>query len=86
MFYMYDLTGDQKWIEVGIKYTEDLDTIKHLKWHHDVGFMINSSFGNALRVTGNDACKEVMVEAVRSLATRFRPVASVIQSWDEDRG
>ncbi|MDD2327368.1 MAG: glycoside hydrolase family 88 protein [bacterium] len=86
MFYMYDLTGDQKWIEAGIKYTEDLDTIKHLKWHHDVGFMINSSFGNAIRLTGNSAYQEVMVEAARSLATRFRPVAGVIQSWDEDRG
>ncbi|HLW10416.1 MAG TPA: hypothetical protein VKX35_08455, partial [Fermentimonas sp.] len=86
MFYMYDLTKDQKWLEVGVKYTEDLDTIKHLKWHHDVGFMINSSFGNALRITQNEAYKDVMVEAAKSLATRFRPVAGVIQSWDEDRG
>jgi len=86
MFYMYDLTNNQKWIDAGVKFTEELDTIKHLKWHHDVGFMINSSFGNALRVTGNDTYKEVMVEAARSLATRFRPAAGVIQSWDEDRG
>lgn len=86
MFYMYDLTNDQKWIDAGIKYTEALDSIKYLKWHHDVGFMINSSFGNALRVTGNDAYREVIVEAARSLATRFRPVAGVIQSWNEDRG
>ena len=86
MFYMYDLTKDQKWLEVGVKYTEDLDTIKHLKWHHDVGFMINSSFGNALRITQNEAYKDVMVEAAKSLATRLRPVAGVIQSWDEDRG
>ena len=86
MFYMYDLTKDQKWLEVGVKYTEDLDTIKHLKWHHDVGFMINSSFGNALRITQNEAYKDVMVEAAKSLATRFRPAAGVIQSWDEDRG
>ena len=55
MFYMYDLTKDPKWLDAGIRYTEDLDTIKHLKWHHDVGFIINSSFGNALRVTNNEA-------------------------------
>lgn len=86
MFYMYDLTKEKKWMDAGIKYTEDLDTIKHLKWHHDVGFMINSSFGNAFRVTNNETYKEVIVEAARSLATRFRPAAGVIQSWDEDRG
>ena len=66
MFYMYDLTGDQNWLDVGVKYTENLDTIKHLKWHHDVGFMINSSFGNALRITQNEAYEDVMVEAAKS--------------------
>ncbi len=86
MFYMYELTQDDLWKELGIKYTEDLDSIKHLKWHHDIGFMINCSFGNALRVTGDTAYKEVLVEAAKSLATRFRPAAGVIQSWDEDRG
>jgi uncharacterized protein YyaL (SSP411 family) len=86
LFYMYDLTKDPKWMNAGIKYTEDLDTTKHLKWNHDVGFMINSSFGNALRTTGNEAYKGVIVEAANSLATRFRPAAGVIQSWDEDRG
>lgn len=86
MWYMYDLTGDKKWIDLGIKYTEDLDTIKHLKWHHDIGFMINCSYGNALRVTKNEAYKDVMVEAAKSLSTRFREVSGVFQSWDEDRG
>ncbi len=86
MWYMYDLTGNEKWKTLGVKYTEHLDSAKYLTWHHDVGFMINSSYGNALRVTGNEAYKEVMIEAARSLATRFRPIPGVIQSWDEDRG
>jgi rhamnogalacturonyl hydrolase YesR len=86
MFYMYDLTHDSKWLDYGIKYTENLEEVKHLKSHHDVGFMINSSFGNALRVTGDESYKEVIVEAAKSLSTRFRPEAGVIQSWDEDKG
>ena len=86
MWYMHDLTGDEKWKTLGVKYTEALDSAKYLKWHHDVGFMINCSFGNAYRVTGNEAYKDVIVEAARSLATRYRPVPGVIQSWDEDRG
>lgn len=86
MFYMYDLTQDPKWRDLGVKYSEELDSVKYLKSHHDVGFMINSSFGNALRVTGNKDYEDVIVEAARSLVTRFRPAAGVIQSWDEDKG
>ena len=86
MFYMYDVTNDKKWIEYGIKYTENLDSVKFLKSHHDVGFIVNSSFGNALRLTNNEAYKDVIVEAAKSLSTRFRPNAGVIQSWDEDKG
>ncbi|MDD2284588.1 MAG: glycoside hydrolase family 88 protein [Paludibacter sp.] len=86
MWYMYELTGDEKWKNLGIKYTEDLDSVKYLTWHHDVGFMINTSFGNAYRLTQNEAYKNVMVEAAKSLATRYRPTPGVIQSWDENRG
>lgn len=86
MWYMYDLTKDDKWKVAGTKYTEALDSVKYLKWHHDVGFMIYCSFGNAYRVTGNTAYKDVIIETAKSLSTRFRPMAGVIQSWDEDRG
>lgn len=86
MFYMYDLTQEPRWKDLGIKYTEALDTVKYLKWHHDVGFMINCSFGNAFRLTKDPRYKEVIVTAAKSLSTRFRPKAGVIQSWDEDKG
>ena len=86
MFYMYDLTKDKKWLDYGVKYTETLDSVKYLKSHHDVGFMINCSYGNALRETNNEAYKDVIIEAAKSLSTRFRPAAGVIQSWDEDKG
>ncbi|MDX9920352.1 MAG: glycoside hydrolase family 88 protein [Paludibacter sp.] len=86
MWYMYELTGNEKWKNLGTKYTEDLDSVKFLTWHHDVGFMINTSYGNAYKATKNEAYKDVMIQAAKSLATRFRPTPGVIQSWDEDRG
>lgn len=48
--------------------------------------MIGCSFLNGLRETGNPAYKDVIVEAARSLCTRYRPGAGVIQSWDTDKG
>ncbi|GAB1415072.1 glycoside hydrolase family 88 protein [Paludibacter sp.] len=86
MWYMYELSGNDTWKYYGIKYTEELDSVKYLTWHHDVGFMINCSYGNAYKVTKNEAYKEVMIEAAKSLATRYRPTPGVIQSWDENRG
>jgi hypothetical protein len=44
------------------------------------------SFGNALKATKNEAYKEVILQAAKSLATRYRPTPGVIQSWDEDKG
>ena len=82
MWYLYELTSDEKWGNLGDKYTIELDSVKHLKWHHDVGFMIGSSYLNGLRIGGKEEYKDVIVTAAQSLATRYRPSAKVIQSWD----
>ena len=49
----YDLTKDEKWKKLAEKYTEDLDSVKYLKWHHDVGFNERSYYntGTAKRFT-----------------------------------
>ncbi len=86
LWYMYELTGDEAWATRAQKHTEILDSVKHLKWHHDVGFMIGDSYGNGERLKQIPGYKEVIVETAKSLATRFREVPGVIQSWDADRG
>jgi len=85
-WYLYELTGDDKWKEFGRKLTESLDTVQYLTWHHDVGFMIGCSYGNGYRLTGKEDYEKVIVQAAKSLSTRFRPVAGIIQSWNVDRG
>jgi hypothetical protein len=86
MWYLYELSGEEMWKNLAEKYTEALDTVQYLTSHHDVGFMIGSSYGNGLRLTGNQAYREVIVQAARSLSTRFRPVAGIIQSWNVSGG
>lgn len=85
MWYMYQLTGDQKWQTLGQKYTEALDSVQYLTWHHDVGFMVGCSYLNGMRTAGLDYTP-VIIQTARSLATRFRPEAGIIQSWDSDKG
>lgn len=86
LWYMYELTGDEKWADHAVRHTENLDSIQYLQWHHDVGFMIYDSYGNGLRLKGCEPYRQVIVNTAKSLSTRFREVPGVIQSWDADRG
>jgi len=86
LWYLYELTGKESWKQEAIRYTEMLDSAKYLTSHHDIGFIIYCSYGNAYKITKNPAYKDVIIEAAKSLATRFRTTPGVIQSWDEDRG
>lgn len=81
MWYLYHLTQDKKWETLAVKYTEALDSVQYLTWHHDVGFMAGCSFLNGMRL-GNKDYRSVIVRTAKSLSTRFRPNAGVIQSWD----
>ncbi len=86
MWLTYDLTGDGQWKALAEKYTEALDSVKYLTWHHDVGFMIGCSFLNGYYRAGKHEYKDVIIQAAQSLCSRFRPAAGVIQSWDVDKG
>lgn len=86
MWYLYQLTNDKAWEHQARRYTEALDSIQYLKWHHDVGFMIGSSYLNGYRIHPTKGYKRVIVQTAKSLCTRFRPKAGVIQSWNVDRG
>ena len=83
IWYLYELTGDTSYLPLARKYTEAIRPAEHLTCHHDIGFIINCSFGNGLRLAPDAAAyKNVMIQAAKSLCTRFRPNAGVIQSWD----
>jgi rhamnogalacturonyl hydrolase YesR len=82
LWYIYEITGDEKWKEEAIKWTETLDTIQYWSGNHDVGFMINCSYGNGLRLTGNEAYKPVLIQTAESLIKRYNPHAKSLESWD----
>lgn len=84
--YLYQLTNDKSWLLQSRRFTEALDSIQYLTWHHDVGFMIGSSYLNIYRLSPNKAYKKTIIQTAKSLCTRFRKKAGVIQSWNVDRG
>ena len=86
LWYMYELTGDEKWAEAARRHTDNLHEIQYLKWHHDVGFMVYDSYGNGLRLKNIPGYDTVLVNTAKSLSTRFWPKAGVLQSWNTERG
>ncbi len=86
LWYMYELTGNEEYAVHAQKQTEALHRIQYLTSHHDVGFMIYDSYGNGLRLKNIPGYDTVVVNTARSLATRFRPKAGIIQSWNADGG
>lgn len=86
MWYLYELTGDSTLVPLAEKYTEAIAEAQNLTSHHDIGFIINCSYGNGRRFVKSAEYDLVLVQAAKSLCTRFRPDAGVIQSWNTSPG
>lgn len=86
MWYLYELTGDKGLLPLAQKYTEAISEAKYHTRNHDVGFIVNCSFGNGRRFINKEAYDSVLVTAANSLLTRFKPDAGIIQSWNVPAG
>ncbi len=82
MWYMYELTGGEKWKKIADEYTWKIDGFQYRTNSHDLGFMSMCSFGNAYRLTGDEKYKQVILQASESLITRFNENVGSIRSWD----
>lgn len=80
----YQYTKDEKWLNLAKKYTEDIKREQYNKGTHDLGFMIYCPFGNGYKLTKDPAYQAVIIQAAKSLATRFNAKAGVIKSWDHN--
>ena len=67
-------------------YTERIDSAKYMTWTHDLGFIINDSYGLGYRLTGDPKYLAVMEKGAESLATRFNKKVGLIQSWGQRNG
>jgi unsaturated chondroitin disaccharide hydrolase len=81
-WFMYEFTGDEYWKGVAIENTEKLEGVQYRTNTHDLGFMVFCSYGNGYLLTGNEAYKNVILQASETLLTRFNPKVGCIRSWD----
>jgi len=81
LWYLYDYSGDERIKEAAMEMTSRIEKEKYNTGTHDLGFMLYNSFGNGLRLTGDESYKEILLTGAQSLATRYRPAVGCIQSW-----
>ena len=84
LWQLYECSGDDELLRQARRWTEGLEN-QTTAPSHDVGFVINSSFGRGYRSTGMEEYKAVMLEAAEHLASRFDPRVGAIRSLGEDR-
>lgn len=82
LWYISEYLGDRALQDSALVYTQKMEPIKTFTDNHDIGFMMYCSYGNANRFEPKPEYKDILVESARSLCTRFRPKAGVIQSWN----
>ena len=85
LWLIYEQTGDKNIKAEAEKRLTELEPIKHYKGNHDLGFMINCSFGNGFRITRDPAYALTLDTAAATLALRYRPKVQAIQSWDKSK-
>ncbi len=82
LWFLYEYSKDQQMKAAAQEWTEKLEPLQYFTQHHDLGFMVYCSYGNGYRLTGNEQYKKILVQAARSLSTRFNPVTGCIKSWN----
>lgn len=85
LWYLYELTGDSIWKNRAEKWTNSLEPLKTFTDHHDLGFMMYCSYGNAERLAPKPEYKSILIESANSLASRFSEKTGTIKSWNYRR-
>lgn len=82
LWYLYENNPTPELKKYAEMFTSRVEEVKNITYSHDVGFMLNCSYGNGLRITGDTAYQAVLLTGANSLATRYDSIVGAIRSWD----
>jgi unsaturated chondroitin disaccharide hydrolase len=81
MWYLYEQTGDTNFLKWAREWTAGIASQQHVTNTDDVGFMIDTSFGNGLRITGDTNYRSVVITTAQSFTNRYN---AIIRSLADD--
>ncbi|MDZ7720271.1 MAG: glycoside hydrolase family 88 protein [Balneolaceae bacterium] len=82
LWFMYQLTGEEKWQEYAQKWTHDMKSTAYKSSDHDVGFRIVGSYGNGFKLTDQPEYLKIILQGAYSLSKRYNPDIGAVKSWD----
>ncbi|OGG47045.1 MAG: glucuronyl hydrolase [Candidatus Handelsmanbacteria bacterium RIFCSPLOWO2_12_FULL_64_10] len=81
MWMFHDLTKDPKWRGLAERYTVKLESRKDDRNVHDLGFIFLNTYGRWYRLTRDRRLRDVVVQAGRTLALRFKEKGAYLCSF-----
>jgi unsaturated chondroitin disaccharide hydrolase len=81
LWYLYEYTESPEMLELAQRWTAGLEGQSQDTGSHDVGFQIMCSYGNGYRLTAEEGYRDVVLQAARSLASRYNPEVGATLSW-----
>ncbi|GAB3902461.1 glycoside hydrolase family 88 protein [Mucilaginibacter boryungensis] len=85
LLFLYQQTKDATLLTQANRILDLLAPEQYNKTTHDLGFMMQCSFGNAQKIAPKPDYKQILINSARSLATRFDPKVGCIKSWDSNK-
>ena len=86
LWYIYAHTQREQTKELAITWTEALEKAKDLTNHHDIGFVMYCSYGNAVRFIDDTSLKQayqnILIHAAKSALERYDAKVGLIKSWN----
>ncbi|MDE7443672.1 MAG: glycoside hydrolase family 88 protein [Muribaculaceae bacterium] len=82
LWYAYELTGKDNLKNSAVTFTNYLYPLKDYTGTHDIGFMMNCSYGNAYRQAPADSVRIALIQTADNLCGRFDDGIGCIRSWD----
>jgi len=82
LWFAYEASGDPVILAKARMFTDPLRGVLSIPVdNHDLGFMLNCSFGNGFRLTLDSAYHKFLLIAADSLATLYNPKVGTMLSW-----
>jgi hypothetical protein len=85
LWMLYDFTRKEEWKAKAQEFTALEEKEKMNGGTHDMGFKIYCSYGTGYKITNDPAYKDVIIQAAKTLSTRFNPKVGCIRSWDHHK-
>jgi unsaturated chondroitin disaccharide hydrolase len=85
LLYIYKATKDTALYNEGIRRLKVMEPEQKID-SHDIGFMMNDSYGVANQIAPNAQYKQVLLTSAKSLSKRFNPIVGCTMSWASQPG